>query len=339
MRSLLAVAVVAGCALPDDVTETTAFVASDCPNFMCGSNSPEVDHLGLHDGNVNGLPNANGFRLVKVERAGRAWQMQVAGAEVRLTNGNEAISDVGVKDTVMHFVHEPSGVEYDIRIAEVLKTGSWARDHGDGFPVRTYLLEWALSDVPPASKVWKNICSNPGAENTGDMNKYHSIIFEGDRIDPATKTVKDVDPTWFNIGCAGHALAKLHLTGHTQAAIPYGFRTTLAERTTMLKMLSADYCGTGKNFTVAGVRLDWKDDKQWMALDTQFALVEARWTAAGAACLNTPRIVANPTSLSEATFDFESASDFRRQIEQACGRAIPKCNTTLERYHLISANP
>jgi hypothetical protein len=107
----------------------------------------------------------------------------------------------------------------------------------------------------------------------------------------------------------------------------------------MLKMLSADYCGTGKNFTVAGVKLDWKDDKQWMALDTQFALVEARWTAAGAACLNTPRIVANPTSLSEATFDFESASDFRRQIEQACGRAIPKCNTTLERYHLISANP
>ncbi|MEO8553334.1 MAG: ADYC domain-containing protein, partial [Kofleriaceae bacterium] len=140
---------------------------------------------------------------------------------------------------------------------------------------------------------------------------------------------------WFNLGCAQSTLAKLYLTGHVQAADVAGFATTIPQRTTMLKMLSGDYCGGGQPFTVAGQALEWGDREGTMTI-TQPARVEAYWDERGAACLNTPRVVAHQTSLGNSTF---APLGVQAMIDLAC--PLPSCNayrpppTT---FHLTSAN-
>ena len=90
--------------------------------------------------------------------------------------------------------------------------------------------------------------------DTRAMKKHHALVFEGDRINVRTLTVDSIEPRWFNIGCAETALAKMHLNGHTHPAALYSglpFVSRL-ERQTFLKMITGDYCGHGRPFTVAG---------------------------------------------------------------------------------------
>src|SRR5207302_89273 len=152
---------------------------------------------------------------------------------------------------------------------------------------------------------FRNVCQNPpsqtdftGAPNPDllGMDAFHAVVFEGDRIDAWQKTVATtIEASWFNIGCAGSTLAKMQLTGHTHVGLQDGLATTMDQRQTMLKMLAADYCGNGTPYTVAGQPLHWADEYNWMHAMASDAL-EARWTSAGADCLNTPRIEANHTA-------------------------------------------
>lgn len=139
------------------------------------------------------------------------------------------------------------------------------------------------------------------------------------------------------------ALAKLQLTGHTEVAKLAGFNTTISHRQTMLKMLSADYCGTGKPFTVAGQRLEWKDDRGTMKLPSHLqSEVEARWTPQGAACLGVPRVAAHPTPASTAEFGDE-LDEIRDLINTECesvNRLLVRCEPGTDvGFHLISHNP
>ena len=116
-----------------------------------------------------------------------------------------------------------------------------------------------------------------------------------DRYDARTKTVRETggDDTWFNIACAGTAIAKLHLLRHTWAADRDGAHpTTVDQRQALLKLLAADYCGTGKAFTVEGQPLAYSFDQRWArAVDWNGAAsVDAVWDANHAVCLRTPRL-------------------------------------------------
>jgi hypothetical protein len=64
------------------------------------------------------------------------------------------------------------------------------------------------------------------------------------------------------------------------------------ERQAMLKMLVADYCGTGRAFTVPGEPLLWQSGRISYALPP--LNLEARWTANGASCLGVPRLNVHP---------------------------------------------
>src|SRR5262249_25624302 len=175
----------------------------------------------------------------------------------------------------------------------------------------------------PAEKP-EPLCPHPptSKDEALGLNSYDSVIFEGDRVDAAAKTIgAKIDPRWFNIGCAGHTLAKMALTGHTESAVKLGFSTSIAQRQTMLKMLSADYCGDGTPFTVSGQPLQWADDLGWMhaAPDAQ---LEARWTSTGASCLMKPRVEAHPTKASFVAF--HSNAELEARIAAHCRRP-PKC--------------
>jgi hypothetical protein len=136
---------------------------------------------------------------------------------------------------------------------------------------------------------------------------------------------------------AGAAAADGHLVdGHA----PY--YTTLAQRQAMLKMFAADYCGTGRAFTVDGQPLQYRDSTHWYpgastpSLPDSWAArgVEALWSERGAVCLDTPRRVT------------------REEVEAACP-GIPTCGgpagvvhwdeagswDAMAGVHVISANP
>jgi hypothetical protein len=233
-----------------------------------------------------------------------------------------------------------------IKISEIGTVQTFARLLGAPRTLETYRLEGA--DFTNGPTDFRNLCANTPSRYNPDvlgMNVAHALVFEGERIDKDAKTIDPVlDPTWFNIGCAGHALAKLAINAQTEAAhLAFGFTTTIPERQAFLKMLVADYCGTGTPFTVSGQPLQWMDWRgytQYVSSPANLAL-EARWSANGAVCLNTPRVNANPTSLGTSTFG--TPLQLAIAIWTACGNAMPPpCDgtvTSLGSLPLNSANP
>jgi hypothetical protein len=108
--------------------------------------------------------------------------------------------------------------------------------------------------------------------------------------------VTHCDPDWFNFGCAGQTLAKLLLTRNTclsQERSPKVDEDMLErEREAALRLLIADYCGTGAHLTVSGEPLVWKGGAI-PDYATPPEDLEARWDENGAICLDRPRLVAN----------------------------------------------
>jgi hypothetical protein len=188
------------------------------------------------------------------------------------------------------------------------------------------------------------VCGNPVlGQDRNDllgMTALTAVMFEGDRIDSVAKTVSPkIDTTWFNIGCAGHAIAKLALTGHTEAARFDGYATTTQERQAMLKMLTGDYCGHGEAFTAPGERLYWRDDHHWMDyLGPVHTPVEARWTPIGAACLGAPRLDVNAPVMWPPGLQMPVISANRA----GCPTLMPCSDldpAKQDGFHLVSANP
>ena len=325
--------------------------AGKCPSWMCGpgDNSPEIDHMGLHELNVDGAANAEGFSITSVTKAGTQYKLLVEKAEVKLAHpvtGVVLLSGNAVIGTEI-IVKHVGGTTYKIRIDDKGSAAYWAKPSGAVKTTATYFVNWiqTAGGAGGGTYEWKNICSNPPSDTSGAgaMNSFHVVLFESDRIDARRKTVYAQGSRWFNIGCATHALAKLHLVGHTQGAQNQTandanrFVTTLGERQTFLKMITADYCGVGDAFTVAGQPLEYADAKGWLKLPNPGIALEARWNENGAVCLNTPRIDKNPTPAGIAEF----GGKVEQEIAATCKRP-PPCTgnaTEFQKQPWISANP
>jgi hypothetical protein len=131
---------------------------------------------------------------------------------------------------------------------------------------------------------------------------------------PGYVVASDPDSTWFNIACEGTAIAKLHLLRHTAASqvgrtgpVVHPQRTTtISQRQTLLKMLTADYCGIGFPFTENGHPLSYAFEQRWEPLfprtngsavafrEIVHASIDALWNQDGAVCLAVPRLSAVP---------------------------------------------
>jgi hypothetical protein len=168
-----------------------------------------------------------------------------------------------------------------------------------------------------------------------NMTVWEAVVFEGDRIDTATKTMsRTANDDWFTIGCATSAPAKLLLTRHTihtQSAPSRAWE----QRQAMLKMYVADYCNTGESFTVARQKL------VWMSSTVQYAFpawkLEARWTETGAKCLNNPRMLYPSTPLGSVEFpDIYAALAAAGCHPPSCANLDP---LALEGADRVSSNP
>jgi len=296
-----------------------------CDDFGCGTNSPIVDGAAIekqatraaapvdrsfHELHVGGMPNAAGFVVLGARKAGIPYSVEAAGAAIVArpqTPGAPQLEGLSLVDLVFD-LRDGSDRRYTLKIAASKTTRFWADPQGS---VPTYVLTYASASDP-----------TPQALCTTAVNQ--AILFAGDRYDSLNKIVisTDAEPSgWFNVACAGTALAKLYLTRHTQAS--QITMTTRGERQAMLKMFTADVCGDGTSFTVHGQPLLWADAKGITKFAGNPVSIEAIWNDAGAVCLDTPRRPELASSIAA------------RCPRRSCGGATSPAG----RGHVISAIP
>ena len=320
-----------GCFVEVETSGVEQQTGTQCPPWAC-SNSAEVIPFGMHEANLVGLPNTQGIYIksistftgthAQIEKAGESYDLYVRGGFVTARRGTTELRGgqlVGAELPMMR-----NGVElFRIRIDRVRPM---TYPVGTASALEAYQLSWRSTGTTD----WRSVC-DPTANALGDpldllgMDASEAVIFEGDRINAQAKTVNTTpDVNWFNIGCAGYSLAKLRLTRNTIA-----HNTDWRARQATLKMFVADYCGTGMPFTVDGTPIRWKGGL--VDYYSPPGQIEARWTANGAACLTTPRLVAWPNA---------KFPDVRTAIAESC--TIPWCSGSpydLQGYPRISAIP
>jgi hypothetical protein len=353
---------------PGVTTVTAAFSSGPCPPAGCSTNSPVIDTLvGFHDLSLvgdgsNGMATvlddaglaivaAGEARRAQIVQKGQSYDLSILDGRIVGSCGPwctplEGPDLVGATITLT-YGPKPA---YVITIETVRKMGFFL----GGGSTEAYTLTWTSLGGGPSTNVCNNVKlleqllgdqagdESYAAQELMGMQPWETVVFEGDRIDETRKTMKKTaDDTWFNVACAGNLLAKLRLTRNTIHGQSPGLSDAWEQRQATMKMLAADYCGTGAGLTVAGQRLVWKGD-----LMTDFYrrpdVIEARWTERGATCLYAPRMLFPTSQLGAATFP-----DIRDAIRTACaagGRRVPPKCATLDPDDYdgalrVSANP
>lgn len=356
----------------EDITNVEQAAGVGCPPWMCGKdgNSPVIDMYGFHDlkNPFSGpVENTGGFTLLGFEtKAGyKTANVRVEGAELLIGPPGKTVPAVNGYLRL----HHKSGAQYLIYVKAASEASYWAKNAANN-KTHTYFIKWLVAPagggVPRTENPeWPNVCSNPSKDNGGaGMDGQHVVFFEGDRIDANRIEVTGLDENWFNIGCAGHALAKLHLAGHTHGAMKDDTNSAIGtyagtkerHRTTHLKSISGDYCGKGRPFTVAGMPLNWADIDtydtgvagKWMKFESDNGAmpnnleIEARWNEHGATCLSVPRVDHNLATHPEGkeTYDPMGFATLEDAIKSECSRPPPcaKDEFEFDGHHIVTAN-
>ena len=304
MKHALAALVALTACTTDDLVEDTETAARradpgdpTCPTWGCGANSATVgDGLIFDELDSSGnTPNRGGLTIVGAKLVdGRAVSIHVYRHWLyAVDSAGWSYWDSSLVGTIIQLKHPVKG-RYEVQVAQYhpQAVSFWTSDKE---PVPAYefrtrrlgetkFLEYACRSALTTDPDW-----------TGPV--HDAIVFQGDRYDPTYKTVTETSPSdpWFNLACAATAPAKMHLTRHTRAGSTtasgaVAYPTSVAQRQAMLKMFTADYCGTGHTFTVDGTPLSYTDRNHWLQLYSSTPQ-ESVWTEYGAVCLDNPRYI------------------------------------------------
>ena len=316
-----------------------------CAGGICGVNGPRLGKWEFHDLEIFGQENDDGFAIKEFRRNGGSHFPYVVGSQLWAWDYAAGQWIWGQDLAGAEFVIDYRGGwrQFVLRIQAVGEM-TYPVPDWDPDPIETYVLEFKPSTGGIASDnvPWTSICGGfpggigewGGGSGQGEDLQYweqwellgqspvETILFQGDRIHGDTFTV---DPSaqwnWFNIGCAGHAVSKLHLTRNTIAS-DYG--ASWEERQATFKMLAGDYCGLAIPFTVTGQHLVWQDQHvpAWVEFFRYPQTLEARWNENGAICIGEPRMKTPTTSYGANMFNF----DVEKEILLRCGaQAPPRC--------------
>lgn len=282
-------ALIAGCDLDENLTvnddDSAATLArsggtsSSCPIWQCGFNAAEVHGASIHELNLDGLANGAGLQLLTVVPNTKAaangfTALDVVGDEFVLRNAKGQLL-VGADLIGTELVIGQNGVKLaSVMIAAHDNVPRWATGAAQA---HAFALTYVVDGVTE-----RNVC-------TGDnmlARAAVALVLGGETYDMASKTVSPGKRRWFSIACAGSAAAKLSLLGYG----PQSSATSPAQRQATLKMITADYCGNGQSYTVNGTPILWENAAGTVPLAADPEALESVWTAAGALCLDAPRI-------------------------------------------------
>jgi hypothetical protein len=350
-----------GCAA-EEPAQSRISAALECDTeWVCGSNSPEIDHYGFHELHLEGLKNLQGFEIIsqdglaQIYKGGVGHKLKVLGSRIYGfdSKGNVTLSGTGLVGAEIRLLHH-GAASYTIRIESVRPIYYALGSQED--PFEAYSFSWFDNGNPPDGKrlicepptllpeplggsglTTRSASRPPNADELFGMRPGETVVFEGDRIDSRNKMFGTTfNTTWINFGCAGHTLAKLHLTRHTRASNSEAYGITHMDRQATLKMMVADYCGDGTPFTVAGERVRWKGGL--MGFYTTPSSLEARWTSQGAACLGEPRLERTSSPLADQLF----GPDIAAAVLAHCPN-LPRCkNNDVNNFDgslRVSGNP
>lgn len=347
MTAVLGALALAACAVEQAPVEGAVHQAlEECPDWACGQNGPLLNGHYFHELAESRAPNLEGFSLGSMMKNGLPYYMSVSGMQLRgASRINGTLTGAQLVGAYFEILHD-SGKRYRVYVNGYSTMQVFAGPM-KGATVPQYVLEWieVTPGAPPDH--FHNLCSNPptGAYRQETLYQHGetTLLFEGTRYNAQSKEVLFGDTNWFNFACAGSALSKLLLTGHTNLT---GSATKL-EQQTVLKLITADYCGDGKSFTVAGEPLYWKTQNGYMTFVGQPTSFEARWNADGPVCLDTARLVESDLQAAKDNFpiDANGTPGVEAAMLAHCPAKLPPaCNALPGNYDFagafaVSANP
>ena len=311
-----------------------------CGEWLCQTNAASVGD-GLYFFELDGsgaAPNEQGFYYRSFTAPdGGPLTLSVQGSELRGTRGTGPDQFLFVRENLVGstMILERDKQRYEVKIAAVGQVRFWVGPELECAP--TYTFEYRKApEKGPTDEPFQSLCSGLDMDkewNRPGMTETLALVFSGDHYDARKKTVAPPPSAdWFNVACAGSALAKMHLLRHTEAGSynstyqadpPNGpmrgpYMTTFDQRQAMFKMITDDICGTGHSFTMDGELVFYADVGQWHPLDFSGPVpargrLEALWDKNGAICLDEARRFAEDKNIVQ-----EIAKQCRRPL-RSCG--------------------
>ncbi len=257
-----------------------------CPTWQCGLNSAEVNGRTIRELNLDGIANTSGIKIVGFTAPLGVlgnYSLAVEKDELVAKGNGPTLRGLGLIGATI-LVKEPGtlSLPLPITILGYEKIPSWAENGPD---VATYALLY-----PDVGSVLgaRNVCNG----DLTDVLATAAVVLGGETYDLPSKTVNPGLDRWFTIACAGSAAAKMRLLNYGPQSNfdGAGHPATVAQRQSVLKMITADYCGNGTSYTANGTPLQYEDAAGTVSFDGTPGAVESVWTQNGALCLDTTRI-------------------------------------------------
>jgi hypothetical protein len=293
-------------ALLADPPPARANLAGFC--VLCGNNAAKVsDGVVFDELNVDKRRRGDGPAIKEVIQISTKAQARllVKGDTLFAIVGDKTLAGDDLKDILIVLTLE-NGREFQLTLVSYNKDMHyWAAPAGST-PAYDFFVNEVSKDGPKSGARERHLCDGQFVDDTGDLQRgdvHTAMVFEGDHYDDK-HVVRRQKAGWFNLACFGTAAAKMHLLRYTRAGAEAGHSRppSFERRTTMLRAITADYCGDGRSWTADGTPLVWTEKEQIFPLGVQpdFAQlqrpghlqhqVEAAWGPNGRLlCLNEPR--------------------------------------------------
>ncbi|PCC71975.1 hypothetical protein SAMN02745121_08042 [Nannocystis exedens] len=313
----------------DDLEQV--FRADPIPCPKCQLNAAQVNGSAISSLDLAGAPNEQGVAVLHVlDPDGRKYTLGVIDEELAAYDGAKLVAfgdDLVGWTLVVAVGRSPQRILISTRHEEP----SWAKDAD---PIGLYAL-----DVVDGQGV-HNVC--PGY----DVGFPAVTILHGETYDHELKEVDLVGDQWITLACREEAMYKVKRMGYG----PKGDQgldrqpASIEQRTAALKMVTADYCGTGHSFTEFHTQILWNNRTHTVhtADLVQNVAIEAFWDENGARCLSKPRLVTRAEVLAEcdlppcSTFPLNSAWEWRTYAPMPpLGGGTPKLSESSPIYKLF----
>ena len=290
---------------------TSPELALTCPRKVCGLNGTwlgaNIPFRTLH---LHGAANEQGLAILGfTDHLGNAMTIDLAGDALtgRPADGSAPLTGTGLAGASLFLGPAGGKPVYQLTIDSVTMEDFWAQCPSCTEPVRQAPHYHFTARTLDGGCVI-TLCDPSLREGSHVGIAGTAVMFRDDYYDDATYQVTDAPPVeranadgdLFNLACQGSAIYKLYMLRHARAsASSRATITTPAQRTAMLRLFTADYCGRGRPFTVNGVPIQLGPNPAMSPYRVTRAsgydladagTTDALWTADGAACLGTPRL-------------------------------------------------
>jgi hypothetical protein len=281
---------------PDTSVVSQALIPPCDDVLICPGNSDILGALGPYELSTNPLDvSPRGFSLKSIKKGGiDLATFQVIGAALKGSLPGPIMMPgpadfVGTRFRLGH----TSGQQIDLIIEayqDVPFFDPLVTSRIVGFMIKYQMIAPIRGDR-------EDLCPYKDELGSGQARTW-AIFWKGERYNPDTGMIfasgfgnlpHNVGD-WFNISCAGEATIKM-LRNQIGTAVSPGLVEAPVELSqATLNMWTAKYCPDSTRYTKLGEKITWDDT--WTTAKLGFTKSnEAIWTAKGAACLDTPRMV------------------------------------------------